>query len=85
MQLDTKKYSQSKKYGGFQSVIGKEKCKMLKEIRKEIAKENDIEMVIEECTHQGRCKGTCPKCEAEVAYLEEQLEKRKRLHVLSPI
>ena len=52
---------------------------MLKEIRKEIAKENDIEMVIEECTHQGRCKGTCPKCEAEVAYLEEQLEKRKSL------
>ena len=60
-------------------MIGKEKCKMLKEIRKEIAKENDIEMVIEECTHQGRCKGTCPKCEAEVAYLEEQLEKRKSL------
>lgn len=60
-------------------MIGKEKCKMLKEIRKEIAKENDIQMVIEECTHQGRCKGTCPKCEAEVAYLEEQLEKRRSL------
>lgn len=60
-------------------MIGKEKCKMLKQIRMEIAKENDIQMVIEECTHQGRCKGTCPKCEAEVAYLEEQLEKRRSL------
>jgi len=60
-------------------MIGKEKCKMLKQIRMEIAKENDIQMVIEECTHQGRCKGTCPRCEAEVAYLEAQLEKRKSL------
>lgn len=60
-------------------MIGKDKCKMLKQIRAQIAKNNDIEMIIEECTHQGRCKGTCPKCEAEVAYLEEQLEKRKAL------
>lgn len=60
-------------------MIGKEKCKMLKQIRMEIAKENDIQMVIEECTHQGRCKGTCPRCEAEVAYLEAQLEKRRNL------
>ena len=60
-------------------MIGKDKCKMLKEIRREIAKENDIQIVIEDCTYQGRCKGTCPKCEAEVAYLEEQLEKRKNL------
>lgn len=60
-------------------MLGKEKCKMLKQIRMEIAKENDIQMVIEECTHQGRCKGTCPKCEAEVAYLEAQLEKRRNL------
>lgn len=60
-------------------MFGKEKCKMLKEIRAEIARNNDIHLVIEECTHQGKCKGTCPACEAEVAYLEEQLEKRKAL------
>lgn len=60
-------------------MFGKEKCKMLKEIRAEIARNNDINLVIEECTHQGKCKGTCPACEAEVAYLEEQLEKRKAL------
>lgn len=60
-------------------MFGKEKCKMLKEIRAEIAKNNDIEFVTKECTHQGKCKGTCPACEAEVAYLEEQLEKRKAL------
>ena len=58
---------------------GKQTCKILKEIRKQIAEENDIKLVIEECTYQGDCKGTCPKCEAEVRYLERELEKRQRL------
>ena len=58
---------------------GKQTCKILKEIPKQIAAENDIKLVIEECTYQGDCKGTCPKCEAEVRYLERELEKRQRL------
>lgn len=58
---------------------GKDKCKILKEIRKEIAKNNDIEYVISECKFSGECKGTCPKCEAEVRYLEQELEKRRAL------
>ncbi len=58
---------------------GKEICKMLKEIRRRIAMENDIELVTSECRHKGSCAGTCPKCEAEVAYLESQLAARKRL------
>ncbi len=56
---------------------GKSKCRILKEIRKAIAKENDIEYVTSECKYQGDCSGTCPKCEAEVRYLEKELEKRK--------
>ena len=58
---------------------GKQTCKILKEIRKQIAAENDIEFVTSECTHKGDCRGTCPKCEAEVRYLERELEKRQRL------
>ena len=58
---------------------GKNKCKILKEIRKKIADENDIPYVTRECTYQGECSGTCPKCEAELRYLEQQLEKRQRL------
>lgn len=58
---------------------GKQTCKILKEIRKQIAAENDIHLVIEECTYQGDCKGTCPKCESEVRYLERELEKRQRM------
>ncbi|MBE6648812.1 MAG: hypothetical protein E7614_04750 [Ruminococcaceae bacterium] len=56
---------------------GKNKCKILKDIRKAIAMENDIEYVTSECKYQGDCSGTCPKCESEVRYLEAELEKRR--------
>ena len=56
---------------------GKRTCKILKEIRQEIARANDISLVTSECRYQGDCAGTCPKCEAEVAYLEQQLNLRR--------
>jgi phosphomannomutase len=58
---------------------GKTTCRILKEIRRQIAEANDIEYVVEECQYKGDCKGTCPKCEAEVRYLESQLHKRQML------
>ena len=58
---------------------GKEKCRILKKIRAEIAKQNEIEWVTEECRHKGSCRGTCPKCEAEVRQLEAELDKRRSL------
>ena len=58
---------------------GKSKCKILKDIRKKIAEENDITYVTSECKYQGDCSGTCPKCEAELRYLEEELAKRKNI------
>ena len=60
-------------------VKGKQTCKILKEIRKQIAADNDIELITSECTHKGDCAGTCPKCEAEVRYLELELDKRQRM------
>ena len=68
--------------GGFargKYMRGKEKCKILKQIRKRIADENDIPFVVEECEHKGDCKGTCPKCEAELRELERELSIRHRL------
>ena len=58
---------------------GKSKCKILKQIRQAIADENDIPLVTRECTHQGTCSGTCPTCEQEVRYLEQQLAQRQSL------
>ena len=37
---------------------GKEKCRILKQIRAEIARQNDIAWVVEECSHKGNCRGT---------------------------
>lgn len=58
---------------------GKNVCKVLKEIRRKVADENEIPLEIRECTFEGDCKGTCPYCEAEVRYLERELRKRRSL------
>lgn len=58
---------------------GKNRCRILKDIRRRIAEENGIEYVTSECKYKGDCLGTCPKCEAEVRYLERELEKRRSL------
>lgn len=58
---------------------GKQKCRILKEIRQKIADENDIKYVTQECRHKGECSGTCPRCESELRYLEQQLKQRASL------
>ena len=58
---------------------GKQTCKILKEIRQQIADKNEIEYITSECHFRGECKGTCPKCEAEVKCLEDELHKRRLL------
>ena len=60
-------------------LLGKQKCRILKEIRQRIADENDIPFVTQECRHRGECSGTCPRCESELRYLEQQLDRRAAL------
>lgn len=56
---------------------GKQTCRILKEIRRQIAEANNIEYVTSECRFKGECAGTCPLCEAEVRYLEQELHMRR--------
>ena len=58
---------------------GKHICNQLKEVRKRIAEENGIPLEMRECHYKGECRGTCPRCEAEVRYLESALVERLRL------
>ena len=60
-------------------VKGKATCKTLKTIRKQIAEANDIKYEPHECHYEGPCMGTCPACEAEVRYIEQQLSLRRQL------
>lgn len=57
-------------------MTGKEKCKLLKQIRKEIAESNGIVYLTSECTFEGECRGTCPKCDAEIRYLDNELQSK---------
>ena len=56
---------------------GKSTCKLLKDIRQQIADANGISYQPKECHHEGDCAGTCPACEEEIRYLEHELKARK--------
>lgn len=58
---------------------GKSICSVLKTIRKQVANANEIKYEPRECNYQGECRGTCPACEAEVRYIEQQLDVRRQL------
>ena len=58
-------------------VKGKSTCKLLKDIRQQIADVNGISYQPKECHHKGDCAGTCPACEEEIRYLERELKARK--------
>lgn len=59
-------------------MTGKQKCELLKEIRKNMAKENGIPYEPRECHHEGYCTGTCPLCEKEATELLLELKKKEK-------
>lgn len=60
-------------------MTGKQKCKILRQIRRDIAEANQLDYTERDCTHTGDCTGTCPYCEAQLRKLEEKLEERRSL------
>ena len=64
---------------------GRNICNQLKAVRRSIAEENNIPLEVEECTYKGECRGTCPRCEAEVRYLEGALSERIKLGKVATI
>lgn len=56
---------------------GNAKCERLREIRQRIAEANGIDFTPAECRHTGPCAGTCPVCDEEIRYLDEQLEQKR--------
>lgn len=55
---------------------GKRKCEVLKDIRRKIAESEGIKYAPAKCNHEGDCPGTCPRCEAEVEYLEREIARK---------
>ncbi len=61
-----------------QKYPGKEKCEKLRQILKLIAEVNGIRFEPDVCHHEGPCAGTCPACDAEIRYLDELLQLKKK-------
>lgn len=51
----------------------KERCKQLKEMRKEMADKIGLDLHQTECTYAGECSGTCAKCQQEERKLNKAL------------
>ena len=54
-------------------MTGREKCELMKTLRREIAEANGIVYLSSECDFIGDCPGHCPKCDAEARYLDTEL------------
>ena len=57
--------------------LHKEKCKELKRVRAQMAEDLGIDLQQTECTYEGYCSGTCPKCRSEELRLNAALIKRQ--------
>ena len=61
-------------------MTGKEKCRILRQIREKIARDNDLPFTPEACDYEGDdCTGTCPMCEQELQMLEAALAMKRKL------
>lgn len=58
---------------------GRKICDVLKAVRKKIADMNGITYEPRVCHYEGHCSGTCPACEAERKYIEDELSLRERM------
>lgn len=54
---------------------GRERCMLLRQIRKEIAESNGIVYLSTECKIDGECSVPCPQCEAEIRYLDTEIRR----------
>lgn len=57
-------------------MTGKERCRVLKDVRKTLSQKLGIDLNQTECTYEGECKGTCPKCKKEESILNSALIKK---------
>lgn len=57
---------------------GKAVCEVLKQARIELAKENAIKYKPHNCSHLQCKSGSCPVCENELTWLENQINKTRR-------
>jgi hypothetical protein len=58
---------------GAVKMTGREKCRILKEMRRAYVKAEELDLIIADCNFKGDCPGTCPSCEAEMRTISKLL------------
>lgn len=59
-------------------MTGKNKCELLKGIRRKICELNGLENSETDCPYADEClKGTCPSCDAQLERINLQLEAKR--------
>lgn len=53
---------------------GRKICDFLKQIRQQAAAKNNILYTPTDCSYEGECIGTCPKCEKELEFLTNHIK-----------
>ena len=53
---------------------GRKICDFLKQIRQQAAAKNNISYTPTDCSYEGECIGTCPKCEKELEFLTNHIK-----------
>jgi hypothetical protein len=55
---------------------GRDKCELLRDIRRQVAEKYGLRYEPQECHHEGDCSGTCKVCDSELLDLQRQLSER---------
>ncbi len=58
---------------GAVKMTGREKCRILKDMRRAYIKAEELDLTIADCDFPGDCPGTCPSCEAEMRTISRLL------------
>ena len=61
---------------GAVKMTGRERCRLMKELRRTYADAEGLDIVISDCSYTGECTGTCPSCEAEMRAMARLLERK---------
>lgn len=72
----SEKYTKEEEYA-----IGRSTCSILKDIRKEIAKANNIDYHPHDCNSKELCLGHCLYCEQEYEYLREAIIEKGKCNI----
>ena len=60
-----------------ESLYGKDKCRYLKDLRRNLCEGHGLSVEIADCNVTEECIGTCPRCEYELKQINKELQQKR--------